>query len=288
MNKLWIAFLLLTLSFAAVAENDLEIIELKHRSCEEILPIIRPLLATDEVASGMNGQLFIRATPRTLAQIQQLLTRIDTAPRRLKISVMQNVDRETITRMNQLSGSLAIGQTARFTVAGEKAPSGFGVQMRQGSDSLNAQISQADGLLQDRKTQQVQVIEGGRAFVRVGQSVATPQRQVIQRPWGSEVVTTNTYQEIGSGFYVRPRLHGDEVTLEISTQNDTLADDEQRPYLRENIQHASSTLAGHLGIWMEMGSVSQQQDQQNNTLSAHNDTHNDEQRNIFIKVEAIQ
>jgi type II secretory pathway component GspD/PulD (secretin) len=286
MSKLWIAFLLLTLSFTAAAENDLEMIELKHRSPEEILPIIRPLLATDEVASGMNGQLFIRAAPRTLAQIQQLLARIDTAPRRLKISVIQNVDRETISNMNELSGSIGVGKSARIIVQGEQSRSALNVQMQQGGDSLNARMNQTDSQLQDHKTQQIQVIEGGRAFVRVGQSV--PQRQVIQRPWGSEVITQTNYQEIGSGFYVLPRLHGDEVTLEISTQNDAIAGNEPGQYMRENIQHASSTVSGRLGIWMEMGGVSQQQNSQHNTLNARGDTLSEEQRNIFIKVEEVQ
>jgi hypothetical protein len=287
MKQFCAGVLLVLLSTSAVWAYELEIIALKHRSAEEVLPIIRPLLLNaDEVANGMNDQLILRTSPKTLAQIKQLLASIDTAPRRLKISVIQDVDRATLERMSELSGTVGIGAAGRISVPGSGDRDGLNVQVQRGGDRLNARIDNSDEKLRDHKTQALQVIEGGQAFVRVGQSVPVPQRQVIQHPWGTEVIDQTQYQEVSSGFYVRPRVRGDNVTLEISTQNDAVEAMHGR-YPRENIQHASTTISGRVGEWLEMGGVSQQQDNERNTLTARGSSQVNEQRNVFIKVEEI-
>lgn len=94
MKKIAVGLLLLLLASPVWAA--LEIITLQHRNVEEILPIVRPLLDKDGVASGMNNQLILRTSPRNIAEIRKLLNSIDTAPRRLRITVLQNVDRKSV------------------------------------------------------------------------------------------------------------------------------------------------------------------------------------------------
>jgi hypothetical protein len=77
--------------------------------------------------------------------------------------------------------------------------------------------------------------------VRSGQSVAVPQRQVIQNQWGTRVIDSSQYQEVSSGFYVLPRVNGDRVTLEISAQNDRSCGSGDQPAMR--VQQASSTVS---------------------------------------------
>ncbi|MDP1996739.1 MAG: hypothetical protein Q8J90_06040, partial [Gallionella sp.] len=90
MKNILAGFILLF--FSAPVWAELEIIALKHRSAEEVLPVIRPLLDKNAVASGMNYQLILRTSPRNLEEIKRLLESIDVAPRRLKITVLQNVE----------------------------------------------------------------------------------------------------------------------------------------------------------------------------------------------------
>jgi hypothetical protein len=78
------------LLFSALVWAELEIIALKHRSAE-VLPVIRPLLDKNAVASGMNYRSS-RALRRVTEEIKRPL-RASTAPRRLKITVLQNVDK---------------------------------------------------------------------------------------------------------------------------------------------------------------------------------------------------
>lgn len=281
MKRLLIMLVFLLLA-ASAGGNELEIINLRHRSAEELLPIIRPLLNQDEMASGMDYQLILRASPHNIAQIKRLLEGIDTLPRSLKITVMQDVDSETVARLTEFSGSVGLGRNARLTAQG-----GVNAGTGPGADSLNARIVSTRQLEDDRKTQQLRVLEGNRALVRSGQNIAVPQRQVVQTPWGTQVVETTQYRDVASGFYVLPRVHGDTVTVEISTQNDSLAPG-QNTYPTTRIQNTSGTVSGRLGEWMTLGGVNQQSNTDSSTITTRSTSRLNEQRNVLIKVENVE
>jgi len=287
MKKLfcWMCMALLMSPFAAA--NELEIIELKHRRAEDVQPIIRPLLDEGDVVGGMNYQLILRTSPRNLEQVRKLLESIDVAPRRLKITVMQNVDSETVARLTEVSGNVGLNREARVVVPGSGDSGGLNVEIGQGQDRLKARVTSTRSLEDERNTQQLQVLEGNRALVRSGQSVPVPQRQVIQDRWGTRVIDSVQYQEINSGFYVLPRVNGDRVTLEISAQNDALVPGSgDLPVMR--VQQASSTLSGRLGEWLEVGGLGQQKDHDNSTLSTRGTSRTSEQRSVLIRVEEVE
>ncbi|MDD5383880.1 MAG: hypothetical protein PHG89_03230 [Gallionella sp.] len=278
---------LVLLLFSAPIWAELEIIALKHRSAEEVLPVIRPLLDKGDAASGMNYQLILRTSPHNLEQIKRLLESIDVAPRRLKITVMQNVDSETAARLTEVSGNVGLSRDARIAVPGSSNSSGLNVELGQGQDRLRAKVISTRSLEDERNTQQLQVLEGNRALVRSGQSVPVPQRQVIQNQWGTQVIDSTQYQEVGSGFYVLPRVSGDRVTLEISAQNDALVPGSgDQPTVR--VQQASSTVSGRLGEWLQVGGLGQQQKHDDSTISTRGVSRTREQRNVLIRVEEVQ
>ncbi len=281
--RLWMALLLLP---RLVWAGELEIIELRHRSAEEVLPVIRPLLDRGDVASGMNYRLILRTSPRNLEQVRRLLESIDVAPRRLKITVMQNADSETVKRLTEVSGDVGLGREARVSVPGSGDDSGLNVELGRGQDRLKARVTSTRALEDERNTQRLQVLEGNRALVRSGQSVPVPQRQVIHDQWGTRVIDSTQYQEAGSGFYVLPRISGDRVTLEISAQNDAFVPGSgDQPVMR--VQQASSTVSGRLGEWLEVGGSGQQQNNDDSTLSTRGTSRTRGQRSVLIKVEEI-
>ncbi|BBI99327.1 hypothetical protein FGKAn22_10200 [Ferrigenium kumadai] len=285
MKKLLISLALLLLSAPVWAE--LEVIELRHRSAEEMLPIVRPLLDKEDVASGMNNRLILRASPKRIAEIKKLLESLDSAPRRLRITVMQDVDSDTIARLTEVSGSVGVGRDARVTVPGSGDTGGLNVEAGRGQDRVRARVYSTRSLETDRKTQQMQVLEGNRALVSSGLSVPVPVRQVIQRPWGTEVVETTEYRQVESGFYVLPRISGDRVTLEISTQNDALAPG-GGAYPTTRTQQTSSTVSGRLGEWMVVGGIGRGTNNDSNTISTRSAARSQEQRNVLIKVEEME
>lgn len=276
----------LLLSPFAVA-GELEVIALKHRSAEEVLPVIRPLLDKNDAASGMDYQLILRTSPRNLEQIKKLLESIDVAPRRLKVTVMQNVDSETVARLTEVSGNVGLGREARVVVPGSGDSGGPNVELGQGQDRLKAGVASTRSLEDRRNTLQLQMLEGSRALVRSGQSVPVPQRQVIRDRWGTRVIDSMQYQEVSSGFYVLPRISGDRVTLEISAQNDALAPGSgERSDVR--VQQTSSTVSGHLGEWLEVGGLGQQKEHDDSTLSTHGASRSREQRSVLLRVEEVE
>lgn len=264
--------------------DEIEVIALKHRSADEVLPIIRPLLDHDAVASGIDYQLILRTSEKNLQQIRKLLERIDIPPRRLQISVMQNVDSETVARLTEISGSIGAGRDARISVPGSGNRSGLNVEVGQGRDRLNANVISTRTLEDERKTQQIQVLEGGRALVSSGQSVPITQRQVIQQPWGTQIVESIQYQDVSSGFFVQPRLNGDIVTVEISAQNDSLA-----PNIGNSlrVQQTSTTVSGRLGEWLVVGGTARQGESNDGTLSTRSIGTAAEQRKVLIRVDEV-
>lgn len=284
MGKAFLYFTLIILSASARAE--LEVITLQHRSAEDILPIVRPLLEKGGVASGMNNQLILRTSRHNLQEIRELLPSIDTLPRQLRITVMQNVDGDTARRLVEMSGSVGLGRNARLTVPGTPDNAGLTVEAGQGADNVRARVLSTRSLENDRNTQKIQVTEGGRALISVGQSVPVQQRQIVQSPWGTQVTDSTQYRDVTSGFYVRPLLNGDRVTLEITAQNDSLAPGQASPPLAR-IQQVNTTLSGRLGEWMMLGDSSRQTADDGSTISSRSIADVNERRNVLLKVEEV-
>jgi len=153
---------------------------------------------------------------------------------------------------------------------------------------VSARIISTRSLDDDKKTQYLQVLDGNRAWVSSGQSVPVPQRQLIQQPWGTQVIETVRQSDIASGFYVLPRVSGDRVTLEITTQNNSLISNQHADaYPNKRIQNTSSTISGRMGEWINLGGLSQLSDFNDATITARSTSRLNEQRNVLIRVEEV-
>jgi hypothetical protein len=71
---------LLFISLLAVSPVDgqakLEIIPLKNRLVEEVIPAIRSILGKRGTVTGMHGQLIIRAHPKALQEVKHILKKL--------------------------------------------------------------------------------------------------------------------------------------------------------------------------------------------------------------------
>jgi type II secretory pathway component GspD/PulD (secretin) len=173
------------LALACHAQQGLEIIPLRYRTVEQVLPTLRPLVEPGGVLSGQSNQLFIRASPGNVAEIRRALEAIDRPARRLQISVRFDDSREASRQSIEASGRVGGGGT-RIDI---------GVQDRNRSSN-------------ERVDQRVQVLEGSQAFISMGSNRPLPQGMGIQ--------------ESATGFAVVPRLAGGTVQLEIAAQRESL------------------------------------------------------------------
>ena len=117
---LFLASVLAAIAGAAPAQQALEIISLRHRTVEQVLPVLQPLVEPGGTLSGSRGQLFVRASPANVAEIKRALDAIDRPARRLQISVRFD-DAEDRER-RELAGSATVGSAgSRVTVTAEES-----------------------------------------------------------------------------------------------------------------------------------------------------------------------
>lgn len=274
----------LSMNVSARADSTvLEIIPLKHRTVDQVLPALQPFLDRQGAINGMNNQLIIRTTPGNLSQIKQILRQIDTSPRRLMITVKQNAQRQGDADEAELSGSVGIGNNARVVIPGSGSANGGMAEIESGNDAFRGRVFNSKSAGNDSGTQQLQVIEGGQAFINVGKSVPVQERTIVRNGQLVTVIDGTAYRDVTSGFYVRPRLSGDQVTLDIIPQNNTV--DAQG---RINIQQINTVASGHLGEWITLGGISQSRSSnQSGTIYSTRDMSSD-QRQIMLKVDEIK
>jgi len=281
---LLLAFLL---AGAALAQTTVEVIPLKYRKADQLIPLLKPLLGREASISNFQNQLVIRATPAELAQVKRVLAGIDTQPRRLLITVRQDADVSGSRREAEVSGSIG-NNNARMTVPGSGSREGGNVVLREGDDRLRARVvdsSQAGG---ERTAQTVQVLEGYSAFIRAGESQPVRNRQVLRTmvngQWVDRVVETTDYREATTGFNVRPHLQGEMVTLDIDPQRESF--DEQRRGA-VNVQRVSTTVSGRLGEWMDLGGISEERSNDSSGILGTRSVRSSDRRGVQVKVELL-
>lgn len=266
--------LLVILLCALPVRAEVEVVPLKHRTAEQVIPILRPLLESGGALTGMNNQLVIRAGRKNIAELRRVLDSIDVAPRRLMIYVRQDSGGSSEERGARVSGSAAAGGVAISSARG-----GPPVEHR-----LSAQIADSRSAAEERLVQQVQTVEGAPALIQVGQSVPITNRTTARSPSGGVIVSdTVTYRDVTAGFEVVPRIAGERVLLEISPRRDTPG-----PEGSIGIQRIASSASGKLGEWFELGSVTQDESRRSSGLLAGTVVLRQDNRRVWVKVEEIK
>ncbi len=99
------------------------------------------------------------------------------------------------------------------------------------------------------------VVDGERAFIRVGQSVPYTQRWVYLTNRYINIQQTVEFQDITTGFAVRPRYIGDQVELEITPR---IARLNQSGFI--DFEELSTVVIVTPGEWFDLGGNMQNQD----------------------------
>ena len=179
--------ILITCSVCVMAAT--EVVPLNFRTSDELLPVAKSFLGQDGKVSAYNNQLIVNAEPRKIDELRALITQLDTAPKRLLISV-------------DTSDSAARNAQG----ANQSRIINYGTASREGG------------------VQQVQTTEGAPALIQIGQSVPLTTSQ--SDSYGYEQSNTE-YRNVTQGFYVTASVTGDTVHLSITTNRDRLS--QERP-----------------------------------------------------------
>ena len=250
----------------AVAQQELEIIPLRSQTVDQVLPTLLPLVEPGGTLTGMNDQLFLRASARNREEIKRVLATIDRPSRRLIIHVIQNRETEASSRGGEVSGQVVIGDSRRTRV--------------------DARLWDTQGARSENSGQMVQTVEGGQAFIQVGHSLPIPMRQATIGPGGAVISETVVFQDIGRGFFATPRLNGERVTIDISQQADSAS--RFGPPGSVSTQSLSTTVSGRLGEWIELGGSSRQVSGNQAGSFARSTSGGQDERSIWLLVEEVQ
>lgn len=126
--------------------QELQIVELRHRLADDVLPAVRPLLEEGGVLTGIDGVLFVRTSPANLEQVLAAIAAIDRPPRQLLITVGQGT----------VSSSSAAGARGSVVVGNDPR-----AEVQVGGLTQHANL---------RNMSSIRTLEGNETFIAVGQS----------------------------------------------------------------------------------------------------------------------
>ncbi|MFK7815008.1 MAG: hypothetical protein AB8B92_01615 [Gammaproteobacteria bacterium] len=255
-------------------QNDpLQIIDLKNRPADEIIPVIKPMLKPNDAITGTGFQLFLRTDAKTLEEVTRLLQVMDKAPRNLVIKVRNNLDSESKSTDFNTSGNYEIGDDVQVVV-GDRPPKDKGTKVRINSNRSST----------DRDTEHmIRVIEGGQAFITAGEIRPYEHRTIIKHSYGVSIYDSVDYQDVTSGFYVTPRLTGNgKVSLQVKPHYRTVNEENAGTI---DVQESDTTVETKLGEWVKIGGIDTDAKSKDGGILSTSRNSNNIRSEIFIKVD---
>jgi hypothetical protein len=269
MRYLITALLLILSGLSQAADSQLVTIRIMSRPAASMVDTVRPMLGRDGSVTAFHDKLIVKGTPDEIAAVRAMLMELDRPARRLIIEVRQ------ASQLSQSSRSIGYAVSTDDVQIGRVTPPGNDADAQLRYQSIQTR-GRGDSL------QRVQALDGRPALIRAGQSVPVYQAQQYVGPWGVSQGYEVQYRDATSGFYALPRVHGDQVTIEIYQHNERLSGSD-----RFNIQQASSMLRGNLGQWMSLGSVGGDTGDRRNQIGLNVQTHRAQDMQLELRVLAV-
>jgi len=243
--------LLVTCSFSLMAAT--EIVPLNYHTSSDILPVAQDFIGKDGQVSAYGNQLIVNADQRKIDELKALLSQLDTAPKRLLITVDTNEN----------------------NVQGDQGYSVNGAKPSQTRIISRNTASREGGI------QQIQATDGMPALIQVGQSVPLTSTQVDSY---GDLRSQTEYRNVTQGFYVTANVTGEIVHLSISTNRDRMS--QERPDV-VNVQSTDTTVTGRLGEWILLAGVNGQTQADKQGLSRSHATQSRNDMTLRVKVDTL-
>lgn len=263
---------LVLLGHGPALAQQMQVIELRYRLADELIPTLQPLLEPGGVITGMDGMLFVRASAANVEQIRQAAALLDRKPRQLLVSVGQG----TVASVQDadVRGAATIG-SGDVQVGVNRPPvgePGVAIQAEQRTQGANL-----------HNVSSIRTLEGSETYIAIGQSAPVSTTQVTQG-WGKpNVVQTTEFRSASTGFYATAHLSGDRVTLDLAPQQQRFSG----PEARRTIETAGLTtrVSGRLGEWIGVGGASESGGATTSGLLVWGRRSSDSQYTVWVKVE---
>jgi len=274
-----IAAVALCLLSSVSLASEARIVQLKHRTANDVIPLIRPLLGPDDALTGLDYRLILRTSDANWKQIERVLEQVDVARRQLRITVVQGVAEERDNQSQSVQGQVRLGTSGQIRLPSGKS-SGDGLEIQK--DQLHYSTQSRTSTSNNAHTQTVLTQDGQRTFIRIGQSVPHVQKilSLGRRP---HVYTEGvTYQDVTTGFDVLPRVRGNRVLVEITPRVSSL----RNPATGlADFQEFSTTVETQFGEWLDLGSILQNQNEAHRAILESASSTSNERRTVRIRID---
>jgi len=274
LKRAFLVFLAAVLSSGIVyaGGGELKIITLQHQFPQDILPTVQSMVGEGGTASAMQNNLLIRTTPERMSQIEQVIATLDVEKSNLRITVSHDSSLRSQSQRFGASGTVRSGDVAvRIPSSGSRGRQQDGLQLDM--DEQQSDINQ-------RGSEFLTVLEGERAFIRVGQSVPFTSQWVQLTQRYRVIQSTTEYRDITTGFAVRPRLIGNQVELEITPRITQLNSSGITDF-----QQLSTVVRVVRGQWLDLGGTMQSRDEVSRYILGRSSGGQAGENNLMIRVD---
>ncbi len=267
MKSLLLACLIL-FSLIASAETEFKIITLQHRFANDLLPIILPMVGEDGTATGIDNQLILRANPNRMREIEQTITELDVVRMNRRISIRSNNNVQRQLSRTEATGNVTIGNT---TISNRR-------HTRRNSGRIN--IERSNSGINQNTHQSINVIDGERAFIRIGQIVPLTHEWINITRRYVQIERYTNWHEISTGFAVRPRTIGNQIELEITPR---IARVNNNDYI--DFEELSTIVRVSLGEWVDIGGTMQSNDNLSRKILGLQQSSTQSNTSLIVKVD---
>ncbi|CAB5129178.1 hypothetical protein D3OALGA1CA_3120 [Olavius algarvensis associated proteobacterium Delta 3] len=244
-NRINILCLTMTLLFCWAAPPahqpaalEVEVIQIRYRWVEDILPVVRNLLSPQGKVTPdyRTNSLVVVDSPEAIQNIRAVLQRLDQAPAQVRIEVRFGEITEEMERAGNVTGKIS-GEG--WEISKGDAPKD-GVQISL--DEQRRKIDRSSGYT-------LLVQSGTPGYLRVGKDI--PYRENwndLCQKYGGCGGDGIRYKRVETGMDVNPRIVGEKVILEITPR---ISDVSSKGVIR--FAGASTQITLPLGEWVTIG-----------------------------------
>lgn len=241
-----LALLSMCLFITIASAQSLNTIELQHRNASSLIPLIKPLLNGDEAVSGQGSIIILKMSQARKNELNTLIQQLDKPVKQLLIEVKSPSD---------------------FANHGKKQQTNIVINNR-GNSQIVHRTRKTTSTRSNDPIHRIRVLDGHQATISDGKIIPLLSSAIRFNP---DIFNSNatqgqveglslSYHEVASTIYVRPQLHGNTVTLEITPDYSELD-----PETNSGIQtrSASTTITIPLDHWSALGGVQQETREKN-------------------------
>lgn len=256
------AFFLLSLMLTSWAMADsIHSITLKHRLASELLPEIEAFVPETATIRAYNDTLILKSDRATLANVQQLVEKLDKPQQSLMVSVLRS--------SHELQQQRGAGNRVEIGV----------------DDDVDASVSINRWSTRDHKDlnqqYQARTVAGYPVSISLGESVPEQQQLVFVGPRGVAVAGETRYISTENGFQALPQLLPDgRVRVEIHPFFSKLS----RVDGSVDNSDLITTVSGQLDEWLEIGRISDSAATQQDGVTTYR-SHSGQSQILYLKVE---